>query len=100
MIEAAAQHLEQIKTTLRRHLPRCEVRAFGSRVTGKTKPYSDLDLVLIGPNKIPTNILSALKEELEESDVPFRVDLLDWHTLTPTFQTVIDRTSELWLERL
>ena len=49
MIDLPPQHLETIRAILRRYLPECEVRAFGSRVTGPAKSYSDLDLAVVHP---------------------------------------------------
>jgi predicted nucleotidyltransferase len=47
--------------------------AYGSRVKGKAKQYSDLDLCYQGD--IPWNILDHIQEDLEESDLPFKVEL-------------------------
>ena len=49
MIDLAPESLAIVRCLLAAQLPECEVRAFGSRVTGNAKPYSDLDLVLLGP---------------------------------------------------
>jgi DNA-directed RNA polymerase beta subunit len=35
--------------------------------------------------------LAALKEAFQESDLAFRVDVLDWHALSPEFRGVIER---------
>lgn len=45
MIDLLPRHLELVKKILEAHLPRVEVKVFGSRATGKAQPYSDLDLV-------------------------------------------------------
>lgn len=64
---------------------------FGSRLTDKIKPYSDLDLAIVGKNKIDRLVLIRLKEDFEASDLPFRVDLLDWHRISPEFRAVIEK---------
>jgi predicted nucleotidyltransferase len=51
-----------------------EFYAYGSRVKGTAEKYSDLDLCF--QENIPWNILSHIKEELEESNLPFKVDLI------------------------
>ena len=48
--------------------------AYGSRVKGEAKKYSDLDLCY--QKEIPLNILSHIREEFENSDLPFKVDLI------------------------
>ncbi len=72
----------------------CEVRAFGSRVNGTTKSYSDLDLAVVGSGKLSDDTLRCLKEAFEESDLPFRVDVLDWNATSPGFQKVIEKQYE------
>jgi len=46
--------------------------AYGSRAKGKAKQHSDLDLCYRGD--IPWNILDHIQENLEESDLPFKVE--------------------------
>ncbi|MDR3124216.1 MAG: nucleotidyltransferase domain-containing protein [Treponema sp.] len=71
-----------------RFLPGTPVWAFGSRVTGNSRPWSDLDLVVFaGAEQRPR--LSLLKEALEESNLPFRVDLLEWEGLPENFKETI-----------
>jgi predicted nucleotidyltransferase len=48
--------------------------AYGSRAKAQAKQYSDLDLCFY--EEIPLNILSHIQEDLEESDLPFKVDLI------------------------
>ncbi|CAG8513978.1 11724_t:CDS:2 [Racocetra fulgida] len=55
--------------------------AYGSRVKGTARQYSDLDLCF--QEEIPSYILVEIEEELEESDLPFTVELcLSLMTLT------------------
>ena len=95
MIDLAPHHLEKVQTILGRYVPHCEVRAFGSRVNGPAKSYSDLDLALVAPGKLSAETLRHLKESFEESDLPFRVDVLDWHETSPEFQKVIEKEYEI-----
>jgi uncharacterized protein len=95
MIDLSPHHLETVRKILTEHVPECEVRAFGSRVNGKSKAYSDLDLAVAGSGKLRDDVLRRLKEAFEESDLPFRVDVLDWHLTSPEFQKVIERDYEI-----
>ncbi len=92
MIDLSALELKIVQQLLRRHVPECEVRAFGSRVNMTAKPYSDLDLVVIGTQKLANELMSDLKEAFVESDLPFRVDLLDWARTSDEFKAVIDKS--------
>ncbi len=79
-LNVAPQHLALIARALAQRLPGATVRAFGSRVTGwpfghGSKPYSDLDLaVWISPGDIDLP-LAELRADLEESALPWRVDV-------------------------
>jgi predicted nucleotidyltransferase len=89
MIDLAASHLKTVLRLLAALAPECEVRAFGSRVAGNAKPYSDLDIVLVGDGRLPSARVSALREAFAESDLPIRVDVLDWHAIPESFRNII-----------
>ena len=74
---------------LRRHLPGVDVWAYGSRVGGKSSPRSDLDLVVFASAEQSRQV-GDLRESLEESDLPFRVDLFVWEELPESFQKNIE----------
>lgn len=95
MIDVSAAHLQIILDILKAHAPECEVRAFGSRVKRTAKNYSDLDLVIVGRTKLPFQKLAALQTAFEESDLPYRIDVLDWHTISPEFQKIIEQGYEV-----
>jgi predicted nucleotidyltransferase len=80
-----------VRDILRRHVPDREVWAFGSRATGKAKPYSDLDLAVIADAPLPLQVGAALVEDFSESDLPWRVDVVDWATTQPGFRRIIAR---------
>lgn len=90
-----ARGLDTVKQILAQHVPDCEVRAFGSRVHGTAKPYSDLDLAVVGPGRLPRDRVRCLEEAFEESTLPIRVDVLDWHAISPGFQAVIAKRFEV-----
>ena len=79
-----------IEALLAAHLPGQEVRAFGSRATGRgLKRWSDLDLALMGAQSIAAATLAALASAFDESDLPFRVDLLAWVDAPPALRQAI-----------
>ena len=49
--------------------------AYGSRVKGTARKFSDLDLCY--QEDIPLNVISHIRAELEESDLPFFVELVN-----------------------
>ena len=90
MLDISPEHLKIVKTILSDFVPDCEVRAFGSRCNGTARKYSDLDLCVCGNEKLDWKLLANLKDAMMESDLPFRVDLLDYHTVPECFRDQID----------
>ena len=91
MIDITAHHLAMVKTIIQELIPGIPVWVFGSRIKGTAKPYSDLDLVIVGPQKLPQQLYYQLKDAMEESDLPYRVDVLDWHRISPEFRSLIQQ---------
>ena len=90
MIDLNPHHLETVKRILAEHLPDCEVRAFGSRATWTAWEYSDLDLAVVSPEPLDWKTRSSLREAFQESDLPIRVDVVDWASLSDGFRRTID----------
>lgn len=80
-----------VRDILRQHVPGCEVWAFGSRVQGRAKRYSDLDLAIVSDTKLPISVLTRLADDFSDSDLPWRVDLVDWATTGDAFRRIIER---------
>ncbi len=83
------EQLQEVLRILAQHVPTLEVRAFGSRVKGTAKPYSDLDLAVMTTSPLTLAQEAALREAFDESNLPFKVDVLDWAATAPGFQQLI-----------
>lgn len=90
VLELEPKYLEMVKSILKSHVSECEVRAYGSRVTGKSRKYSDLDISVVGVKKLDRRRLMELRNAFDESDLPIRVDVHDWHNTSPDFQRIIE----------
>ncbi len=82
-----------LRLLLQQHLPHAEVWAYGSRVNGNGHEASDLDLVVRHPAdlKKETSELWEMKEALVESNLPIRVDIIDWAYIPASFRHEIER---------
>ena len=89
MLNLSDAQLSLLQQLLSIHIPDVRVWAFGSRVKGTAKAWSDLDLALIAEQVLPQQQLFKLQDALEESDLPFKVDLVDWHDISTEFQQLI-----------
>jgi len=77
-IDVQPDDLAAVKKILAHHVPEYEVWAFGSRVKGKARRFSDLDLAIVTDTPLSLERLAALREAFVESALPFKADLLDW----------------------
>ena len=84
-----------VNAVLQRYLPDRQVLAFGSRAKWAAKDYSDLDLAILGNEPLPATTVSALAEDFVESDLPFKVDLIDWARIDDEFREIITRDGVL-----
>ncbi|MBI5330586.1 MAG: nucleotidyltransferase domain-containing protein [Betaproteobacteria bacterium] len=80
-----------IKNILERHVPQHEVWAFGSRAKWTSKEYSDLDLTIITDKPLSLATSAALTDDFSESDLPYKVDVVDWATTSESFRKIIER---------
>jgi predicted nucleotidyltransferase len=74
---------------LERRVPDREVWAFGSRVKGTARKFSDLDLAIHGETPLPLSTSAALADDFDDSDLPFKVDVVDWALASPAFREII-----------
>ena len=94
-LKLSPEQLQLVREILRRHLPGVEVRAFGSRVSGGCRAWSDLDLVVMTEKPLSLSLLMDVRIAFEESELPFSVDLLDWRRTDEEFQRLISQDYEI-----
>ncbi|GAB4119784.1 MAG: nucleotidyltransferase domain-containing protein [Sideroxydans sp.] len=93
MLDLQPDELREVRDILQARLPRLKVLAFGSRVEGRAKPHSDLDLVIMEQAPISDLTWAELAADFEDSNLPFRVDLLRWKELPSSMQQRIRQHS-------
>ncbi len=95
MIAIEKEQLEIVREILKKYLPDAEIRIFGSRYKHTNKEYSDIDIAIVQQEKISLELYSKLKEELEESNLKYTVDLIDWNTISIEFKKIIEEGYEV-----
>jgi type I restriction enzyme S subunit len=93
------EHRKIVCDILARHIPGAEVKLFGSRANNTAKPYSDIDLVIMGNEPLPVTTIRILRDAFDDSDLPFKVDLVEWAETSEEFRVVINKTA-VPLERI
>ena len=96
MLDVTALQQDQVQRLLGLRLPHVTAMAFGSLVAGwpfgrGAKTYSDLDIALWGLRKTGDIALAHLRADLEESSLPWRVDLSDASDLPTPLRELVER---------
>ena len=97
MIGVTTDELIIVKKIIRKLASDCTVVAFGSRQKGTHKPYSDLDLAFIQDDgqRLGLRKKADLKEQFMESDLPYRVDIIDYNGCSLEFKAIIDEQNKV-----
>ena len=89
-IDITAAHRRLVLDVLRAHLPAgAAAWVFGSRATGRARRYSDLDIAIDAGRRLSLDETAVLAEAFSESDLPYRVDLVDWQAIDDRFRALI-----------
>jgi type I restriction enzyme S subunit len=89
LIDISTENWRIVRDILQRYVPDREVWAFGSRAKWTSKEFSDLDIAIIGDKPLSIALTADLREAFRESALPFKIDIVDWANITPSFQQVI-----------
>ncbi len=76
-------HRNALAKILSEYIPNRGVYLVGSRANGTAGRFSDIDLLIEGNIPLAPERRAALRMALEESDLPYRTDLIEEHALSP-----------------
>lgn len=85
-IQIEPRHLLIVEELLKKH--KVSAFVFGSRVKNKAKTFSDLDLCI--KTDYSKTVIRQLQDDFEESDLPFKVDIIVWSEISPEFKNHIE----------
>ncbi len=91
--------VEDLREFLREYFLGKKVRVylFGSRARGTGKPFSDIDLAFASSEDLSVE-LALLRDYLEESNLPYKVDLLEYQKADRNLQEIIKKEGILWID--
>ena len=92
-----ADYLSITKQIVLKHIDTSQYRVFlfGSRAVGNHKPTSDIDVGIWGDKRLPATVKLELEEELLESIVPFKIDIVDFLYVDKNFiNSALEKTVE------
>lgn len=94
----AARALAEVRCIVREMLEGQEIAVylFGSWARGEATPCSDIDLAVESRTPLPPGLLAQLRERLEESRVPYRIEVVDLREADPAFRQRVLEEGIAW----
>ena len=90
-IDLRPQDLKIVREIINAALPpEVRVHVFGSRVTGKARKASDLDLTIDAGRVLTQRELAGLADAFDQSDLFCSVDLVDFNNVSAAFRQIIE----------
>lgn len=95
---ARARALDRVREIVTDVVGRDDVRLylFGSCATGLPRGSSDIDVAVEFLRGSPPGSLATLRDRLEESDIPYDVDVVDLSAVSPEFAHRVRREGIRW----
>lgn len=98
MSPARARAIEQLRdivlAALRGH--DAAVYLIGSMASGNVRHASDIDVAILARSDLPPAFFAELADEIEESTIPYDVDLVDLRRVDPAFREHVQRSGIKW----
>ncbi len=88
----SAKEFDIIINILKNYSDKFNFSFFGSRASGINRKFSDLDICFRQKDSASIQDLLKLEEEIENSDFPYNVDLVDFKKCDSDFQQIIKGT--------
>jgi len=88
------KYKNKILKTIQKSLPGCKVFLYGSRATGKETWASDIDIALDNKKPIKQKILGIIIEEIENLNIPLKIDIVDLQNISNDF---LQKIKENWI---
>jgi predicted nucleotidyltransferase len=76
---------------------RAEVWLFGSCARGNVRQHSDIDIAILPRDQIPAGFFAELAADIEDSPIPYDVDLVDLRRANPALVEEVRREGIKWL---
>jgi predicted nucleotidyltransferase len=73
-----------------------EVWLFGSCARGDVRTHSDIDIAILAREPLPAAFLAALAADIDDSPIPYDVDLVDLRHVDPALAEEVRREGIKW----
>ena len=69
---------------------------FGSCARGAPRQHSDVDVAILPRDELPLGLFAGLEADIEESTIPYDVDLVDLRRADPALIAEVRREGVKW----
>ncbi|MFH1408237.1 MAG: nucleotidyltransferase domain-containing protein [Patescibacteria group bacterium] len=91
---------KEIKGIVLKHLgPEFKVFLFGSRASANARKWSDFDVGIEGKKPVDFKVLGLINEELENTNIPYKVDVVDFSRVSTSFKKTALERSKIWKKK-
>jgi predicted nucleotidyltransferase len=92
------RYLERVKEMVLAALAGYEAQVFlfGSFAQGAARQSSDIDVAIDAGEPLPAGVMARLADDLDESTVPYTVDLVDLSTVSDDFRKRVIQEGIAW----
>lgn len=77
-------------------IPDAKIYLFGSRARGTHRKWSDIDLALDVGSVLPNVKIGEVKDVLAATNMPYKVDVLDFQNVSIDMQNIIKKDMKIW----
>lgn len=98
MAKSIEKYLEMVRQILLQRLSpyNAKIILFGSMARGDHWRASDIDVAVLPGEKLPAGLFSELREEFEESQIPYHIELIDLTMVPKSFAERVLETGLQW----
>jgi uncharacterized protein len=90
------KYKDELIAIIKKHLPECRIYLFGSQARETSTQGSDIDLAIDCGATAPQRLMSQIREDIEESNIPYFVDVVDFCEASDTFKEQIIKDMVVW----
>lgn len=86
----------KIITLISALIPEAKIYLFGSRARGTNAKWSDVDIALDAGKELDILRVSEINEIMVATNLPYKVDIVDFYTVSPQMRESILRDKIIW----
>jgi hypothetical protein len=73
---------------------------FGSCARGDARQHSDIDIAILPRDDLPSGFFGELNADIEESTIPYEVDLVDLRNADPVLIAEMVKSAGCWINAI